>query len=140
MAQKTALKDYPLICNKPETIFTPGGVNIEDITLQNFNNGKIDRNDCRTSKSSLLAQAEIARQSGNAYLAGNFERAAELVDVDNEKIIAIYNALRPYRSSEGELMEIASCLRNQYGATLTAKFVEDAALVLKKRQKLRGNR
>jgi len=140
MGYKIGIHDYPLMDNKPEIIFTPDGKNIRDITLENFISGKINRSDCRTSKSSLLYQAEIAKQSGNIHIAKNFERAAEMVGIGSERIIEIYNALRPYRSSESELQEIASELRSQYGAEITAKFIEDAIVIMKKRRKLRGDR
>lgn len=52
----------------------------------------------------------------------------------------MYNALRPYRSSESELRELVLELRKQYGAEKTADFVEEAMRVLKERKKLRGDR
>lgn len=140
MKYEINISDYPLMKNRPEIVFTPDGTNISDITLKSFSSGKIKRSDCRTSKSSLLYQAEIARQDGNFHLAENFERAAEMAEISSDRIIEIYNALRPYRSTEEELQEIASELRNQYSAQKTAKFVEDAIVVMKKRRKLKGDR
>lgn len=140
MEHKVNINDYPLMENRPEIIFTPDGTNIKDITLENYSAGKINRNDCRTSRNSLLFQADIARQDGNNHIAKNFERAAEMVGISSERIIEIYNALRPYRSTEEELYEITSELRNQYYAEKVAEFVEDAILIMKKRRKLKGDR
>ncbi len=38
----------------------------------------------------------------------NFERAAELTAVPDDRILEIYNALRPYRSTKEELLAIAT--------------------------------
>lgn len=46
----------------------------------------------------------------------NFERAAELTAVPDDRILEIYNALRPYRSTKDELMAIADDLENRYQA------------------------
>lgn len=132
--------DYPLSKNHQELIFTPTGVNLADITLENIKNKTVSGGDCRTSRQSLLYQADIAEADGNKNLADNFRRAAEMVDIESHRLIEMYNALRPYRSSESELRELVLELRKQYGAEKTADFVEEAMRVLKERKKLRGDR
>ena len=121
-------------------IFSPDGVNIKDVTLENYKTGKIKPDDCRTSKSNLLYQAEIARQAGNSHIAENFERAAELVDIDGDRVLEIYNALRPFRSTEEELKSIVFELRERYHARLNAKFIAEAITVLKSRRLLKGSK
>ncbi len=45
-------------------------------------------------------------------VARNFRRAAELIAIPDERILAIYNALRPFRSSQAELLAIADELEH----------------------------
>ena len=131
------VKDYPLMEKRRDEIRTPGGHLIDEVTLDAIETGRIGAEDCRISKTSLLAQAEIAESAGDIHIAENFRRAAELVDVDNEKILAIYNALRPYRSTAEELLEIARELETEYGAVKMAAFVREALTALEKSGKLK---
>lgn len=140
MKHTVTANDYPLGKNKSQLIFTPGGVNINDITFENLKTEKMKRDDCTVSSDSLLYQAQIAEQDDNRTMADNFRRAAEMVHIESDRIIEIYNALRPYRSTESELLEIVRELRETYNAEKTADFVEEAAGVLKLRKKLRGDR
>ena len=137
---KVELRDYPLGKKRSELIFTPGGMNIQDITFENIERGIIKPDDCRTSRESLVYQAQLAEQQGNKSIADNFYRASEMVDIESSKIINIYNSIRPYRSTEAELKDIISDLRNTYNADRTAEFIEEALAVLKLRGKLRGDR
>lgn len=138
--KKMRLEDYPLSKKKKDLIFTPTGVKLEEITFENIKRKRVSSSDCRTSKQSLLYQADIAEADGNKNLADNFRRAAEMVDIDSERLIEIYNALRPYRSSESELREMIQELRERHGAEKTADFVEEALRILKERKKLKGDR
>ena len=140
MERRVTINDYPLLEKNPEILFTPDGINVKDVTLENYATGKIDKDDCRTSRSSLLYQAELAKQVGNFHLAKNFERAAEMVEIEGDEIIEIYNALRPFHSSEDDLRNIAAALRERYGAERNAELVEEAAVILKKRKQLKGDR
>ena len=47
----------------------------------------------------LGRQAEVARAAGRTQLADGLERAAELTDVADDELLAIYTALRPGRST-----------------------------------------
>lgn len=140
MNPKVTTEDYPLMQHKKDKIFTPGGKNIADITFETILDGSITAEDCRTSKTSLLAQADIAEDAGNIHLANNFRRAAEMVDIDSDTILKIYNALRPYRSTDEELLRIVDELEQVHQATITAAFVDHARRVLKARKKLKGDR
>lgn len=137
---KYTTKDYPMAKINPDKIFTPAGKNIKDITFDGLESGDIKPDDCRTSASSLMAQADIARASGNTHVAENFERAAELIDVDSDRLIEIYNSLRPYRSTEEELNDIVKELIEKYDAIKCAKFVKEAIYALKNSSKFRGDR
>ena len=134
------MNKYPLMENTKEDILTYSGKGLESITFESIAEGKTIADDCRISRSSLLAQAEIAEQSGNKHLAENFIRAAEMVDLPNERIIEIYNMLRPYRSTEQELESIIQELRDDYHAVKTADFIGNAKNILKERKRLKGDR
>jgi propanediol dehydratase small subunit len=82
----------------------------------------------------LRQQAEIARAAGRETLAENFERAAELVEVPQDTIMRVYELLRPGRAqSKSVLLAAAAELREQFGASIMAAFVEEAAAVYERR-------
>ncbi|MDK2887343.1 MAG: propanediol dehydratase small subunit [Thermoanaerobacter sp.] len=130
-------KDYPLAEKRPELIRTATGKKLEDITIENVLNGKITPQDVRITADALLMQARIAEACGRRQLAQNFRRAAELTGVPDERILEIYNALRPYRSTKAELLAIADELEHKYGARINAAFVREAADVYERRGRLR---
>lgn len=138
--KQLSMKSYPLRKNQRGILFTQTGANIDDITFENILSGKIKADDCRISKASLLLQASIAEEFGNVHMAENFRRASEMVEIESKRIIEIYNALRPYRSTEEELRQIAENLREEFNAERTAVFIEEAASILKKRKRLKGDR
>ena len=53
------------------------------------------------------------------------------------RILEIYNALRPFRSSFAELQAIADELEHTWHATVNARFVRESAEVYQQRNKLR---
>uniref|UniRef100_UPI003299C7BF diol dehydratase small subunit n=1 Tax=Salmonella enterica TaxID=28901 RepID=UPI003299C7BF len=69
----------------------------------------------------------------------NFERAAELTALPVDRILEIYNALVPYRSTKEELLAIAVDLENRYQAKICAAFVRDAAGLFVVRKILKGD-
>ena len=52
----------------------------------------------------------VAEAGGNPQLAENFRRAAELALIDDEEVMALYEALRPHRSTAAELEELRASL------------------------------
>ena len=70
-------------------------------------------------------------------IARNFRRAAELIRVPDDRILEMYNALRPYRSTKAELYAIGDELINEYGATVSGNFVKEAADIYEKRNRLK---
>lgn len=79
------------------------------------------------SAATLKYQAAKARDAGFVQLSHNFLRAAELTVVPDNEILAIYELLRPGRSTHAELCTTADKLELIYGASDTAAFVRDAA-------------
>ena len=131
------MKDYPLAEKRPELIRTSTGKKLEDLTLENVLSGKITPQDVRITPDALLMQARVAEVCGRKQLAQNFRRAAELTSVPDERILEIYNALRPYRSTKTELLTIADELEQKYNARINAAFVREAADVYERRGRLR---
>lgn len=131
--------DYPLSEKRPELIFTQKGKKLSEINMENVLKGNVSVEDCRISPQTLEYQAQIAESAGNRQVADNFRRAAELTGFSDEKVLEIYTALRPFRSTKDELYEIAEELE-AHGATLNAEYVREAAEIYEKRNKLKGDR
>lgn len=134
MTDKLGVADYPLAEKRPELVRGAGGKPLEQITLDGVVSGAVTRDDLRITPDALRQQAEIARAAGRATLAANFERAAELCDVPQDVIMGVYELLRPGRARDkAPLLEAARTLRETYGATRMAAFVEEAAAVYERR-------
>ena len=118
--------DYPLGSRRPDLVETPSGLALDDVTLEAARAGSLVASDVRATSATLRRQAEVARVAGRAQLADNLDRAAELTHVPDDKLLEIYTALRPGRSTAGELEEWARRL-DDWDATLTAAFVREAA-------------
>jgi propanediol dehydratase small subunit len=71
-------------------------------------------------------------------LAANLRRAAEMTRIPDERVLEIYNALRPYRSTKQELLDIAGELESKYQARVCGALVREAAEAYEKRGRLRS--
>lgn len=129
--------DYPLTSKRKGEIKTPTGKALEDITLEKVLSGEINAEDIRISPETLEMQAQIAESMNRDAIARNFRRAAELIRVPDDRILEMYNALRPYRSTKEDLFKIADELERKYDAKVNADFVREAAEVYETRNKLR---
>jgi propanediol dehydratase small subunit len=128
------IADYPLAETRPGEVHALSGKPMAAITLDAVLAGEIGMDDLRIDGAALHRQAAIARAAGRATLARNFERGADLVAVPNEVIMRVYDLLRPGRAgSKDELLAAARTLRDDYGATTVAAFVEEAAEVYDRR-------
>jgi propanediol dehydratase small subunit len=126
--------DYPLAETHPDEVVGARGHRLSEITLEAVLDGAVTMDDVAITPAGLLAQAEIARAAGRDTLAANFERAAELVSVPQDEVMAIYELLRPGRATSPEpLLDAARRLRETYGAERMAAFVEEAASVYQRR-------
>lgn len=130
-------KDYPLGYNRKDLIRTSTGKSLDDITLDAVMNDRVGPNDVRITAETLEYQAKIAESVGRKIFAMNLRRAAELTRISDDRILEIYNALRPFRSTKAELLAIADELENKYSATISASLVREAAEVYEKRDRLR---
>ncbi|WP_240374952.1 diol dehydratase small subunit [Bacillus piscicola] len=138
-ATVVARGDYPLSEKRPELVTSPTGKKLDHFTLERVLNGDLTREDVRISSETLELQAQIAESMGRDPLARNFRRAAELIAVPDDRILEIYNALRPYRSTKEELLEIADELENRYHAAINASLVREAVAIYEKRDRLKKN-
>jgi propanediol dehydratase small subunit len=119
-------RDYPLGERRPDLVSTASGRPLSEITVDAVIAGDISGDDLRISPDTLRRQAQVAAASGRPALVANFERAAELARVPDERLLAIYEALRPRRSTRAQLEAIAAELEEQYGAPRCAALVREA--------------
>ena len=128
--------DYPLGVKMPEAIKTPTGKPYASLSYEKVISGELTSDDMRIAPETLEMQAQVAESVGREAFAGNLRRAAELIAVPDERLLQIYNALRPYRSTKQELLDIAAEL-DGYKASIAAGLVREAAEVYEKRGRLK---
>lgn len=128
---------YPLGEKIPERIASSTGKKLNDFSFEDVVSGKVKADDLRISKETLELQAQVADSVGRDTLANNFRRAAELTAVPDDELLAVYDALRPYRSTKDELYGLATKLEKDYGCTINGAFIRQAADVYEKRGRLR---
>ncbi len=105
---------------------------VEELTLEAVRRGEIGLPDLRIHPDSLAAQAAVAERHGNPQLAENLRRAAELTGLGDDEVLAIYDALRPGRSTPAELTELAASLAGR-GLPRCAALLTEAAEVYQRR-------
>ncbi|MCW3777547.1 diol dehydratase small subunit [Levilactobacillus namurensis] len=131
--------DYPLYSKHPELVRSPSGKALKDITLDNVINNNIKSNDLRITPDTLRLQGEVASDAGRDAIQRNFKRAAELTSIPDARLLEMYNALRPYRSTKAELLAISSELKDKYNAPVNAGWFAEAADYYESRKKLKGD-
>ena len=124
--------EYPLADN-PENVETPEGTKLSEITLEKVVEGDIDGDELVIAPETLEKQAQVAEDAGRPQVAQNFRRAAELTQVPDDRILEIYNALRPSGTDKETLLEIAEELEAEYDAEMNAAHVREAAEVYEQR-------
>lgn len=130
-------KDYPLAQKRQELVKTATGKSLADITLDAVISGAVTAEEVRITSDTLELQAQIGDSIGRPQFAGNLRRAAEMTRVGDERLLEMYNALRPNRSTKSELLAIASELEEKFDAKICAAFVREAAEVYDRRGVLR---
>ena len=131
--------DYPIGTERPDLVRTPGGLALDELTLDALRSGRLDASEMRATAQTLELQAQVALAAGRSQLAANLERAAELTGVPDEVVLDVYTALRPHRSTAEELESWAERLESDFGAAKTATFVREAGAVYAKRNLLRAD-
>jgi propanediol dehydratase small subunit len=108
------------------------GKPVDGLTLEAVRTGEVAVADLRIHPETLERQAVVAEQHGNPQLAGNLRRAAELTRLPDDEVLAIYKALRPGRSTAGQLTELAAWLDTR-GLPRCAALLTEAADVYARR-------
>ena len=121
------MPDYPLAEKMPERLKTPSGLPLCEITLEAVLEGNLSMEDLRVTSEALELQAQVSEAAGRPQLAENLRRAAELVAVPEDRILEIYNALRPGRATRTQLLQVADDLEKQYRAARCAALIREAA-------------
>ena len=103
-----------------------------ELNLDRLSAEELDADDVRIHPDTLRAQAKVAEEHANPQLAANFARAAELALLPEAEVLALYEALRPHRSTEEELGALAGRLE-EVPAPLCAQLVREAAAVYARR-------
>lgn len=133
-----ARQDYPLAAKRPDLVKSATGMGLADITVDQVSAGKLSFDDIKIRPETLEYQAQIAESAGRPHMAVNLRRAAELTRIPDARVLEIYGALRPYRSTKAELLAIADELEQKYQAKVCAAFVREAASVYEKRGRIKS--
>jgi propanediol dehydratase small subunit len=112
------------------------GRRLDEVTVEAALRGELAAADVRIHPDTLRRQADVAAEHGNPELAENLRRAAELALLPDAEVLAIYEALRPGRSTLAQLASIAARLQAG-GATRCAALVREAAQVYERRRLLK---
>jgi propanediol dehydratase small subunit len=121
-------RDYPIAETRPDDVTGNRGKALSSLTMEAVLSGDISMEDLRISPRALEQQAEISKSVGRSTLAKNFERAAEMAQIPQDEVMAIYELLRPGRAaSKDSLLDVAQKLRDELNAPLLADFIEEAS-------------
>jgi len=108
------------------------GKPVSDLTLDAVRRGEVSLPDLRIHPETLNHQASVAHAHGNPQLAENLRRAAELTVLPDDEVLAIYEALRPHRSTPQQLTALAESLAGR-GLPRCAALLTEAAEVYARR-------
>jgi propanediol dehydratase small subunit len=108
------------------------GKPVEGLTVEAVRAGGVGLADLRIHPETLERQAVVAAEHGNPQLADNLRRAAELTELPDDEVLAIYEALRPGRSTAAQLTARAGSLADR-GLPRCAALVAEAADVYARR-------
>ena len=108
------------------------GKPVASLTVEAVRAGQVAVADLRIHPETLERQAAVAQEHGNPQLAGNLRRAAELTRLPDDEVLAIYEALRPGRSTPAQLTERAASLAAR-GLPRCAALLTEAAEVYARR-------
>ena len=108
------------------------GKPVDGLTVEAVRAGEVGVTDLRIHPETLERQAVVAEKHGNPQLAENLRRAAELTRVADDEVLAVYEALRPGRSTPAELTALAASLAER-GLPRCAALVTEAADVYARR-------
>jgi propanediol dehydratase small subunit len=105
---------------------------VAELTLEAVRRGELSVPDLRIHPETLERQAAVAAAHANPQLAENLRRAAELTSLPDDEVLAIYDALRPGRSTPERLAKLAAGLAER-GLPRCAALLTEAAEVYARR-------
>ena len=105
---------------------------VQSLTMEAVRAGEVGVADLRIHPDTLERQAVVAAEHGSPQLAENLRRAAELTRLPDDEVLAVYEALRPGRSTPAQLTELAGSLAAR-GLPRCAALVAEAADVYARR-------
>jgi propanediol dehydratase small subunit len=108
------------------------GKPVDTLTVEAVRSGEVGLADLRIHPETLERQAVVAERHGNPQLAENLRRAAELTGLPDDEVLAVYEALRPGRSTPAQLTELAAGLAAR-GLPRCAALLAEAAEVYARR-------
>jgi propanediol dehydratase small subunit len=108
------------------------GKPVDTLTVEAVRSGEVGLADLRIHPETLERQAVVAEQHGNPQLAENLRRAAELTGLPDDEVLAVYEALRPGRSTVAQLTGLAESLAGR-GLPRCAALLAEAAEVYARR-------
>ncbi len=108
------------------------GKPVGSLTVEEVRAGELGVADLRIHPDTLEHQAVVAAEHGNPQLAENLRRAAELTRLPDDEVLAVYEALRPGRSTPAQLAELAASLAAR-GLPQCAALLTEAADVYARR-------
>src|SRR4051812_14017210 len=95
-----AHRDYPLGSQRPDLVTTPRGIRVDELSLHGDG---VQASELRVTSETLRLRAEVADAPRRSQRADTLRRGAGLALLPDEPILEISAALRPRRSSAGEL-------------------------------------
>ena len=105
---------------------------VGELTLEAVRRGEVSLPDLRIHPGTLEHQAQVALEHGNPQLAENLRRAAELTGLGDDEVLAIYEALRPGRSTAAQLTTLGASLAAR-GLPRCAALLTEAAEIYTRR-------
>lgn len=108
------------------------GKPVDGLTVEAVRAGEVGVADLRIHPDTLERQAVVAEQHGNPQLAENLRRAAELTRLPDDEVLAVYEALRPGRSTPAQLTGLAASLAAR-GLPRCAALLTEAADIYARR-------
>lgn len=129
--------DYPLYEKHKNDIYSSTGKNISEFSLEAILSGELKPEDCRISADMLERHAQIEESEGNFQIAETLRKSAEMTRIPDDRIMEIYNTLRPRASTKEGLEQIAEELESKYNAPRNAAFIRKAIEVYEKRNMFR---
>jgi propanediol dehydratase small subunit len=124
--------DGPGVSRVTDGMRALSGKTVESLTVEAVRAGEVGATDLRIHPDTLERQAVVAAEHGNPQLAENLRRAAELTRLPDEEVLAVYEALRPGRSTPAQLAELAASLAAR-GLPRCAALLTEAADVYARR-------